>query len=267
MHDYFITAYGIAIKHGFVGSEEEWLQYLTAFSCARQGGFAGTFAEWVKMLAEPVPLFKVGSVTTLPGGSDATVSLEGTRTELVLNFGIPRGLGEADALPLVGGKMNGSIDMAGFSLVGLPDPASETAAVPLSYFSAFSTQANETLRQLGDSLSSANGAAKAASDAAATAQRSAEGKAARLTFSVSLPASGWLGSAAPYTQTVTVEGILASDEPHYGLVYSGTTAQKIAQKSGFACIDDLDTAENCVTFTCFEEKPAVNLAIQMEVVR
>ena len=266
--EYFVTAYGIALKHGFAGSEEEWLQYLTAFSCARQGGFAGTFEEWVKMLAEPVPLFKVGSVTTLPGGSAATVSLGGTRLAPVLNFGIPRGLGAADALPLVGGKMNGPVDMAGFAISGLPDPGSESSAVPLSYITALMTQLTARLSQIGNTASNAQNAIQTAADAAAAAQTAASEKATRVPpFTVALPASGWLGNAAPYTQTVTVEGILEDDEPHYGLVYSGTNEQKLAQKAAFGCIDDLDTAENCVTFTCLEDKPAVDLTIQMEVFR
>ena len=37
------------------------------------------------------PNFTIGTVTTLPSGSDATVTLTGTYPNLVLNFGIPRG--------------------------------------------------------------------------------------------------------------------------------------------------------------------------------
>ena len=32
-------------------------------------------------------------------------------------------------------------------------------------------------------------------------------------------------------------------------------------------VDDLDTADGSVTFTCFEDKPGVNIPIQMEVNR
>ena len=84
---------------------------------------------------------------------------------------------------------------------------------------------------------------------------------------VSLPAAGWLGDAAPYTQTVAVPGMLETDTPHYGVVYSGTAEEKASRKEGFSLVDDLDTAAGSVTFTCFEEKPAGDLTVQLEVNR
>ena len=84
---------------------------------------------------------------------------------------------------------------------------------------------------------------------------------------VSLPAAGWAGDAAPYTQTVSVEGILETDMPHYGVIYSGTAEEKGLQKEGFALVDDLDTGLNSVMFTCLEEKPEVDLTVQLEVNR
>ena len=89
---------------------------------------------------------------------------------------------------------------------------------------------------------------------------------AGLLFTVNLTAAGWTGEG-PYTQTVAVEGILATDMPHYGCVYDADQETRLAQKEAFAMVDDLDTADGAVTFTCFEDKPEVNIPIQMEVNR
>ena len=83
---------------------------------------------------------------------------------------------------------------------------------------------------------------------------------------VTLAAGGWSASA-PFKQTLAVEGILATDRPHYGVTYDADPAAAMAQKEAFAKVDDLDTADGSVTFTCLEEKPEVNIPIQLEVNR
>jgi hypothetical protein len=95
-------------------------------------------------------------------------------------------------------------------------------------------------------------------------------------FTVKLTTEGWTGETAPFTQTVAMEGIQETDTPHWGLVYSDSVAEgsgitvedlKLAEKESYALVDDLDTANGSVTFTCLEEKPEVALTIQMEVNR
>lgn len=112
---------------------------------------------------------------------------------------------------------------------------------------------------------SAQAAAVAAQTRAESAESNAKGYADSLhkIFTVSVPASGWSASA-PYTQTIAVEGILATDTPHWGVVYSDAA---LAEKEAFSVVDELDTADGSVTFTCYEEKPGVDLTIQMEVNR
>ena len=83
-------------------------------------------------------------------------------------------------------------------------------------------------------------------------------------YTKTLLAAGWVGNEAPYTQTVAVDGILTTDCPHYGVAYTDAYA---AEKEAFALIDDLETADGSVTFTCFDEKPQVDLNIQLEVNR
>ena len=80
---------------------------------------------------------------------------------------------------------------------------------------------------------------------------------------VTLTATGWT-DAAPYTQTVRLERILATDRPHFGAVY---TENREAEKDAFALVDQLDTSDGTVTFTCFEDKPGADITIQMEVNR
>lgn len=86
------------------------------------------------------------------------------------------------------------------------------------------------------------------------------------TRTAELPASGW-SDAVPFTQTVTVAGILGTDTPHWGAVYAEDAETALAQKEAYSVVDDLDTADDSVTFTCFEGKPEVDLTIQMEVNR
>lgn len=85
-------------------------------------------------------------------------------------------------------------------------------------------------------------------------------------FTVTVPAANW-SAAAPHTQTVTLSGILATDTPHWSVVYAADTATALTEKEAFSLVDDLDTAANSLTFTCFDEKPPVDLTIQLEVNR
>lgn len=84
--------------------------------------------------------------------------------------------------------------------------------------------------------------------------------------SVTIPASGWQGDG-PYTQDIQLTGILETDNPHYGIVLSGTTDEKLAQKEAFGYVDEMTTADDIVTVTCLEDKPAVDITILIEVNR
>ena len=88
----------------------------------------------------------------------------------------------------------------------------------------------------------------------------------RKMFTINLPVSGWTGEG-PFTQTVTLEGILASDMPHYGVVYAAEQQTRLQQKEAFSLVDQLETADGSVCVTCFEEKPEADLTLQLEVNR
>lgn len=90
-----------------------------------------------------------------------------------------------------------------------------------------------------------------------------------LSFEVTLNKSNWASTTgdAPYTQSVNVADVLSTDKPHYSVVYSENVETAKAEKDAFALVDDLDTETGKLTFTCFDERPEVNLTIQLEVNR
>ena len=128
-----------------------------------------------------------------------------------------------------------------------------------------------------DNAQTAADNAQASADNAQTAAENAEKNAKdyakdytdskRKVFNTTLTTNDWEGDSAPYTQTIGIEGILETDRPHYSAVYDADQETRLAQKEAFAMVDDLETADGSVTFTCFEDKPAVNIPIQMEVNR
>ncbi len=85
-------------------------------------------------------------------------------------------------------------------------------------------------------------------------------------YNASLLLPNW-SSTAPYTQTVSVQGILATDTPIVDVVLSSTTSTAIAQNSSWAFVSKIETSANSITATCLESKPEVDLPILLKVVR
>ena len=89
----------------------------------------------------------------------------------------------------------------------------------------------------------------------------------KVSFSATLTATGWAGLAAPYTQSIAIDGILEIDRPIIGPVYSGGLAAKKLERAAWALVDDIEAAAGVIVFTCFEVKPETDINIQGEVVR
>lgn len=77
----------------------------------------------------------------------------------------------------------------------------------------------------------------------------------------------WSGSSAPYTQSISVTGILSTDTPHITPVYSSTLETALSEKEAWDMISKADTSDGTITFTCFVEKPTIAISIQIEVNR
>ena len=142
---------------------------------------------------------------------------------------------DVGALAVSGGDMTGAINMNGKPISGLNDPTEESQAARKGYVDA----------------------AKAAANAYTDSKRK--------TWTATITTT-WSGSG-PYTQSVTVSGILASDMPHITPVYSSDNATALAQKEAWACVSNAVTAANAITFACSEDKPTAEIPIQIEVIR
>lgn len=79
--------------------------------------------------------------------------------------------------------------------------------------------------------------------------------------------TSWVGASAPYTQAVTIAGILATDNPTIAPVYSGDNSTAILEKTAWNMISKGITTTDTITFTCFEEKPLNAINISIKVVR
>lgn len=87
-------------------------------------------------------------------------------------------------------------------------------------------------------------------------------------YTAILTASGWTGDAAPYTQTVDVSGILATDSPIVDLQAGDETTESYAALStAWACVSRITTLDDQITATCYAKKPEVDIQIRMMAVR
>lgn len=79
--------------------------------------------------------------------------------------------------------------------------------------------------------------------------------------------TSWTGSTAPFTQEVTIPGMLDSDTPHIMPVYSTALETALAQKEAWGLVSDAEASAGKIVFKCFEEKPTTAIPIQIEVNR
>ena len=100
---------------------------------------------------------------------------------------------------------------------------------------------------------------------AVTAEKIAGGAVSK-TFTATIPASGWTGNAAPYTNTVAVTGVLEADKPFCDIVPSDTLATAEQEIEAWNYMLRAVAAANQCTFYA-TGIPAVDINIQMVVIR
>lgn len=102
-------------------------------------------------------------------------------------------------------------------------------------------------------------------DNAVTAPKIADGAVSQ-TFTAIITADGWTGESAPYTNAVTVTGLLAADTPIVDMIPSDTFETAEAETEAYANIYKMVAADNQLTAYA-TEKPTVDISIQIRAVR
>ena len=85
-------------------------------------------------------------------------------------------------------------------------------------------------------------------------------------YTATLAAASWSGASAPYSQALTVNGLLASDTPTVDVVMSGTYSTDDARNSAWAAIYRAVASADTLTVYA-SELPTVDLPIQLQCVR
>lgn len=193
-------------------------------------------------------------------------------------------IGEMNFLSTKGGTMEGDIDMDGRKVTGLIDPVGDGDAVRKRYVdTTFLKSVNgrrpdesgnvnvDALLRKGGSMAgdidmAGNGVTglKAPKNDADAATKSYVDK-KRAVFSAVI-STEWAGDE-PYTQTVTVEGLLETDMPHVVPVYDADNTTAQAQREAWGCVSRGVAAAGGIQFTCFGDKPEAAIPIQIEVMR
>lgn len=75
----------------------------------------------------------------------------------------------------------------------------------------------------------------------------------------------WTGTTAPYTKTVSVEGITANDIANLELVHSNNIETAKSEVEQFSKISKIVSSAGSITLTCYEEKPEIALNVRIEV--
>ena len=218
----------------------------------------GTGATTVAAARNALGLGNTSGALPIANGGTGATTVAGARNAL--------GLGNTSgAIPIANGGTGATTVADARNALGL---GNTSGAVPIANGGTGATTVADARNALGlgntsGALPIANGGtgATSASDA-----RSKLGAASRVSYTATITTT-WSGSSAPYTQAVSVSGILATDTPHIMPVYSTTNSTAITQKEAWACVSKAETSDGTITFTCFEDKPTTDIPIQIEVMR
>ena len=86
-----------------------------------------------------------------------------------------------------------------------------------------------------------------------------------ITYNVTIGTT-WSGSG-PYTQTISINGLLSTDNPIVDVVLSDDTESSKTILGNWSHVSRIVTNDRSITVYCYDTKPTVSIPIQLKVVR
>lgn len=81
---------------------------------------------------------------------------------------------------------------------------------------------------------------------------------------LTLAAADWTGDTAPYSLTADVAGMSSAWVPGIPvIVASGAMATNQAMREALACVNQITSAADALTFICYEDKPTADVEIKI----
>lgn len=223
------SAYEVAVRNGFEGTEAEWLASLHA-SSGTVNGIGPDETGDIKLRAGNIPMSAEENADTVD-----------------------------EAINKVKGKADAAVRYD--AAQSLADTQKAQARTNIG-----ATSASDVDTKVSGSVKATE--AQTFTNAQKAQARTNIGAAATASYTATLTVAGWTGSAAPYTQEATVAGILASDSPFVDEDMSGltTTNDMTAAQDAFGLILKATAGAGKITFTA-SDKPDVALTVKIKVVR
>lgn len=92
-------------------------------------------------------------------------------------------------------------------------------------------------------------------------------KAASEVLYCTIPASGWVGTEAPFTNNISLEGIYESDVPIADVNLSDETLDVVEILSAWGAISRIRTDDGFIVAYCHTEAPTIDIPILLKVIR
>ena len=93
------------------------------------------------------------------------------------------------------------------------------------------------------------------------------GGSSSVTYTAEIGTNWVAAETGEYTQTVVVNGILATDNPIVDVVLDTAKNTALSQLEAWSLISKIETSNGSITVTCLEEAPTTAIPIQIKVVR